>query len=186
VRLGAVNLSEAREQYFIANGLPSDGGYGLEWVPVQLGRVRLYIYNSNARRRAVPYHDLHHVLTGYDASATGEAEIGAWELAAGTRPHWFATTINVPAVFIGLCVAPNRVFEAFRRGRRCRSLYGEPLTREVLASDVADVQRRLGLCDDIGEPLFSDYLTFAELCLVTIALVLAPLFLVVWFVRSVL
>ena len=94
-------------------------------------RPRANIYNSHVRRRAVPYHDLHHVLTGYDASAVGEGEIGAWELAAGTDPHWFATLINLPAVLIGLCLSPRRVFDAFIRGRRSRSLYREPITEAL-------------------------------------------------------
>ena len=176
-----MTLFEARARYFLDNDLPSDGGYERNWVPVKLG-VRFYIYNSNARRRAVPYHDLHHVLTGYPTSLLGEAEIGGWELAAGTYPHWFATLISVPAVLIGLCFAPRRVFEAFRSGRRCRSLYREPITAELLSSEVKAVQTRLGLSDDIGQPLFSDYLTFGELCVVAASLVVGPVLGIVWLV----
>ncbi|MEE9254778.1 MAG: hypothetical protein V3U43_07575 [Pseudomonadales bacterium] len=170
-----MTLSQAREQYFIDNDLPVDGGYDLKWVPLKLGAVRLYIYNSRARRRAVPYHDLHHVLTGYDASPLGEGEIGAWELAAGTYPHWFATLINLPAVLIGLCLSPGRVFDAFIRGRRSRSLYREPITEELLSTDVSEVQARLGLIGKNESALLSDYLTFAELCVLTLSLVLLPL-----------
>ena len=39
--------------------------------------------NTDSRKRAVPLHDLHHILTGYKTDWMGEAEIGAWELRAG-------------------------------------------------------------------------------------------------------
>jgi hypothetical protein len=178
-----MTLFEARKQYFIASHLPADGGYDLKWVPLKLGGIQLYIYNSHARRRAVPYHDLHHVLTGYDASAVGEGEIGAWELAAGTDPHWFATLINLPAVLIGLCLSPRRVFDAFIRGRRSRSLYREPITEALLSSEVAEVQARLGLIGKNERALFSDYLTFAELCIIAVSLVLVPVLCIVWLVN---
>lgn len=34
---------------------------------------------SGWRKKAVPYHDLHHVLTGYPFSPAGEFEMAAWE-----------------------------------------------------------------------------------------------------------
>jgi hypothetical protein len=38
--------------------------------------------NSDARRKAVVLHDLHHVATGYKTDWTGEAEISAREIAS--------------------------------------------------------------------------------------------------------
>jgi len=74
----ALTLREARSLYFDQAGLPSDGGYQQRWIKVTRNRLPLYILNTAPRRRAVPVHDLHHVLTGYDTSNTGEGEISAW------------------------------------------------------------------------------------------------------------
>ena len=41
------------------------------------GPVRFAFPNTAGRVRAVRYHDLHHVVTGYATDWTGEAEIGA-------------------------------------------------------------------------------------------------------------
>ena len=80
-------LRDARKRYFEANGFGADGGYEAKWVTLQAGPLRLAFPNSEARRRAVRYHDLHHVLADYPTDWTGEAEIGAWELASGCGRH---------------------------------------------------------------------------------------------------
>ena len=75
-------LRDARRLYFDANHFGADGGYGDKWVDFKLGKVPFPIPNSPGRVRAVRFHDLHHVLTGYDTSTIGEFEISAWEIAA--------------------------------------------------------------------------------------------------------
>jgi hypothetical protein len=141
----ALTLREGRALYFERNGIPADGGYGKRWVKVTRNHLPLYLLNTAPRRRAVPYHDLHHVLTEYDTSNTGEAEISAWEIAAGTWPHWFALFIDLAGLAVGLVIAPLRTFQAFARGRRCRSLYAEPLGDELLSSPIGATRRRLGI-----------------------------------------
>ncbi len=71
-------LREGRQAYFAENGLPADGGYQDRWVVIKLGGIPVFAFpNTKDRRRAVPFHDLHHVLTGYGTDLRGEAEIGA-------------------------------------------------------------------------------------------------------------
>jgi len=133
----------AREEYFRQNDL-SEAGYTARWVKLRIGPIPLGFPNSKARRRAVPLHDLHHVATGYATSWTGEAEIAAWELAAGCGRYWAAWGLNLGAAFVGLFVAPHRTWRAFRRGRRCRSLYRADYSEELLDMTVADLRLRLG------------------------------------------
>lgn len=116
-------LRTALADYFTANGFPADGGYAATWVPLDFGPLRLYLYNAAARRRAVPIHDLHHLLTGYATTPSGEAEVAAWEFGAGTWPYWFATVINLPALGYGVLLWPGRMWAAFRQGRRMTSVY---------------------------------------------------------------
>jgi ubiquinone biosynthesis protein Coq4 len=101
--------------------------------------------NTAARVRAVRFHDLHHVLTEYDTTWAGEAEIGAWELAAGCGRHYAAWALNLGAVAIGLLIAPRRVLRAFKRGRRTRTLYSETFSEELLNQTVGELRRRLDL-----------------------------------------
>lgn len=141
-------LIDARARYFRANEFGDDGGYQARWVKVELGPIPFWFPNTEGRRRAVRYHDLHHVLTGYDTDLAGEAEIGAWELASGCADHWAAWYLNAVAFFAGLFLAPRRIFRAFVRGRRTRNLYREPWQAIRLEDPVGAWRQRLGL--DLG------------------------------------
>lgn len=180
----ALSLRDARARYFVDNGLPPDGGYQDRWVRASNGRIPIYFLNTKPRQRAVPYHDLHHVLTGYDTTNRGEAEISAWELAAGTWPHWAATGLDLAGVATGLMLSPGRTLRAFARGRRCRSLYREPMTEALLSATVGDVRRRLGISEAAASPSAGDVCAFAALAVASVAtlvgmVVLAPVLLLV-------
>jgi hypothetical protein len=92
--------------------------------------------------RAVRYHDLHHVLTGYDTNAIGEFEIAAWELGAGCKGFVAAWQLNLGGLFAGLLSAPRRTVRAFFRGRRSESLYGRPF-EELLDREVGELRREM-------------------------------------------
>ncbi len=142
-----MKVVEAREQYFTRNGF-STAAYEDRWVHVKLGPIPFAFPNVASRRRAIRYHDLHHVVTGYDTTLRGEAEIGAWEIAATLgargRMYWAAWLLNSSAAALGLLIAPRRVYRAFQRGRRSRSLYGMNLD-DALELEVSELQHRLGL-----------------------------------------
>ena len=121
----ALSLREARRIYFDANHFGDDGGYGSKWVDFKLGKIPFPIPNSPSRVRAVRFHDLHHVVTGYATDLTGEFEISAWEVGAGCKDFAAAWVLNLSGMAGGALTAPGRVFRAFVRGRRSRTFYGE-------------------------------------------------------------
>jgi hypothetical protein len=140
-------VRDARARYFAENGL-SEAAYQDRWVVLRAGPLPIYMPNSEARRRAVPLHDLHHVATGYGTTWTGEAEIAAWELGAGCGRYWAAWMLNLGAMGLGFFIAPRRTARAFRRGRRGRvTLYRDPagLDPSLLDLSVAELRRRLAL-----------------------------------------
>lgn len=130
-----LTMREARRVYFDANHFGEDGGYGDAWVDFKLGPIPFPFPNTKARVRAVAYHDLHHVLTGYDTDFVGELEISAWEIAAGCKDFGAAWALNLGGLAGGLFRAPARTFAAFVRGRRSRTVYSED-TETLLASTV--------------------------------------------------
>ena len=81
-----LTLRDARQRYFERGGF-GNGGYWDRWVRLKAGPLVIRFPNTQARLRAVKLHDLHHVLTEYDTSWSGEAEIGAWEIATGCGRH---------------------------------------------------------------------------------------------------
>ncbi len=120
-----LTLREGRQLYFAANGF-DERGYTDRWVKLRAGPVTIVIPNTASRQAAVRRHDLHHVLTGYAADWTGEAEIAAWELASGCKHFVAAWVLNIGAMAVGLLIAPRRTLKAFGAGRRARNLYAEP------------------------------------------------------------
>jgi hypothetical protein len=172
------SLLDARRVYFEANGFGADGGYAKRWVDVKVGPLPLRFPNSAARVRAVRYHDLHHVATGYDTDWVGEGEIAAWELASGCRGFLAAWWLNLSAMAIALLLAPARIWRAFVRGRHTRNLYGEAFDDALLASSVAALRARLGLAGAEPAATAANRAAFAATCLAAFAVLLlqaAPL-----------
>ncbi len=137
-------MREARVRYFELNGFGAMGGYDEPFVDFALGPVSMRLPNTEARLRAVRYHDLHHVVTGYQTDTLGEFEISAWELGAGCRSFLAAWVLNLGGLAAGALRIPARTFRAFLRGRHSRSLYGEPLEL-LLSESVGQVRARTGL-----------------------------------------
>src|SRR5258706_8110577 len=177
-----LSLREARGRYFAANGLGA-GGYEDKWVKLSAGPLRFAIPNTAGRVRAVRYHDLHHVVTGYATDWAGEAEIGAWEIASGCRDLFAAWLLNLYAMQIGLWVAPRAVWRAFARGRHSLNLYGEPWSEALLDESVGAARRRLALEGGFPRASLGDRLRFASWSATAIALAFAsgaPLWLLAW------
>jgi hypothetical protein len=136
-----MTMREARALYFEVNGFGATGGYEDAWVDFKLGPIPMPFPNTPGRVRAVRYHDLHHLLTGYDTDTTGEFEIGAWEIAAGCKGFAAAWVLNLGALAFGAFSAPKRTFAAFVRGRAEKTTYGEDL-EPLLDLTVAEARER--------------------------------------------
>jgi len=137
----AMTMREARQRYFDVNGFGSDGGYEDAWVDFHIGPLPLPFPNTQGRIRALAHHDAHHLLTGYETNATGEFEIAAWEIGAGTKDYYAAWWLNLGGVAAGVLSSPRRVFRSFVKGRRERSTYGEGVDA-LLDLTVAEARAR--------------------------------------------
>jgi hypothetical protein len=156
----AMTMRDARKRYFDANGFGESGGYDDTWVDFKLGPLPMPFPNTPARVRAVRYHDLHHLLTGYDTDIVGEFEISAWEIGAGCKGFGAAWALNLGGIAAGLFRAPRRVFRAFVRGRGQRTIYGEDL-ESVLDSTVGEARARVTRASGASrEATFADVLLF--------------------------
>jgi hypothetical protein len=109
----------AIDDFLARHGFSRDE-YSQRWYWIRIFGRKMWLPNPRSRRIMVPLHDLHHVATGYGADMKSEAEIGAWELAAGctTPTLWI---INTMAALLGLIVSPRRTLRAFRAGRTART-----------------------------------------------------------------
>lgn len=180
-------LRDARDAYLEANGF-STAAYTDKFVHFKFGPLYLAFPSTGTRRKAIPFHDLHHVLTGYEATPIGEGEIGAWEVATGLRRLWAGWVLNLFAMGFALLFAPRRVYRAFIRGRHSRNLYGSEYTEELLDSSVSEMREKLGLSTE-PKATPADKRAFVFWLAVSAAnyaahalLVLIPLALLVWWI----
>jgi hypothetical protein len=161
----SLTVAEARSRYFAEAGFPPDGGYAAKFVQLaKLGPIPLGFPNSDARRKAVVIHDLHHVATGYKTDWTGEAEISAWEIASGCGRMWFAWYINLLGMVMGWIVSPGATWRAWVRGRHSRNLYPEGASEKLLRESVAGLRERLGLDQAAPAPTRADRVSYAIWC----------------------
>jgi hypothetical protein len=166
------SLREARDVYFRHYGF-NNGGYDDKWVKLKAGPIPIFFPNIPARVIAVKYHDLHHIITGYQANWVGEAEIGAWEIASGCKHHWPAWILNLDAMAIGLLLAPRRTYRAFLRGRRSENLYGFPFNDDLLAQRVGTMRQRLHV-DGNASADIGDMGAFVAWSIVSVVVILLP------------
>lgn len=136
-------IGEARDHYFRESGLPEKGGYEDKWIPLKFGWFTFFIYNSDSRKRAVKLHDIHHIVTGYKSDPRGEAEISAWELAAGIYDKHFARLINLGGLFYGAFVYPKTTFKAYVLGKHSSTLYDREFSSSLLQQDVDSLRKSL-------------------------------------------
>jgi hypothetical protein len=145
-------MRDGLDRYLDENGFSIEE-YTAPTVTISIGPIPIRFPNSPARQRAIPLHDLHHVLTGYGTDLAGEAEIGMWELRAGcTTP--FLWLINLMAVGLGLVIAPRRLWRAWRAAKGARSLYldGQPAAA-YLSRSIDEVRRAHGVpAEGVADP----------------------------------
>ena len=169
-----LTMLDARSEYFDRNNF-RDGGYNDTWVTLlKIGPVPLGFPNTKARVRAVKLHDLHHVLTEYDTTWTGEAEIGAWEIASGCADHYAAWVLNMGAFTIGLVIAPGKVYRSFVRGRHSSNLYRTTFNDALLSQQVGSLRHELSLDTESPAPSIQDRILFLTWLVLSIVVSLFP------------
>lgn len=179
----SMTLREARSAFYRREGFPSDGGVDEHrWSPFACRDLKVYLPNFKWRRRALPVHDLHHVITGYRFTPCGEFEMAAWEFAAGRYPHVLSTFFCLPLVSMGAVVIPKRTFAAFVRGRRSKTLYDEHNLGALLDKTVRDAQRKC-LPAGTANADYRDCWAFVALVTASALVISSPLLFVssIWF-----
>lgn len=123
-------VREALDEYFRKFGLGKDGGLNKKWAKLKVGPLYIPFPNTKARRKALVYHDIHHLITGYSGEWKGEASISAWEIASGCGNFYAAWFLDIGGLCIGIILFPSSTYNAFIRGSRSKNLYHEKYTVE--------------------------------------------------------
>lgn len=146
-------LREALDIFFKQYNLGEEGGLNQDWAYLDFKFFRLPFPNTASRKRALIYHDIHHIVTGYKSDWQGEAEIGAWEVSTGCGDHTAAWVLDIGSLLMGVCFFPRKTFRAFIRGKRTLNLYGNTYTKEaLLPMQIGEIQKMLLLNIEHNQP----------------------------------
>ena len=157
-----LTVREGRQRYFDANGFGPET-YTAFWAKIPLGPVPLFLPNPPARKAALPFHDVDHVLTGYPTDWPGECQIAAFELGTGCGRFWFGWLVNSQAFLMGALRWPRRTFKAFVRGKRCeRNIFQRQSVDDALLDmRLGDLRAQIGLDHDVGRVGTKEHVAYA-------------------------
>jgi hypothetical protein len=143
-----MKTEDALNRHFAETGIYAEGCTRDDWYPnhlvyLQSGGGKIPILPILRRHGPVVLHDVHHMLTGYPPTWTGEAAIAGWELGSGGCGWHPLYWLDRLSFFVGgLLTAPVATLRGLRRGLRCRNLY-RMRPEAVLAEDVDTVRARV-------------------------------------------
>lgn len=139
-----MTLREARDLFYESNSIATDGGVAREtWLLLAYRNLHIRLPNFAWRKKALRFHDLHHILTEYRFGPSGEFQIAAWEFAAGKYPNVFSTLFCSPLIAIGFVLNPRKQFRAFVRGLYSNTLYGKYDYEEILEKTLGNVRQEI-------------------------------------------
>jgi len=136
-----MRIDHALTEFYKESGFEIETGKRPAFVEVFVGCMLIPLPNVETRRKYIKYHDLHHVINGYDASQVGEGEVSAWELGTGSLLHPILMFMNLIAISTALAVAPRRVFKAYLVGCKSRNLYCPKIRRKIDSGELSTIEQ---------------------------------------------
>ena len=170
-----LSVSEALRRHYAGSNWLADGGCAdHRWTLLRAGPVEVRLKNFRWRKQALLRHDIHHLLTRYPCTATGEFQIAAWEFAGGRFPHVLSTVFCLPLVGLGAVAIPKRSFRSYVLGRRSKTVYAIHSTQDLLASSVAELRDQ---CLPSSQPdaTVGDLAAYLALVAISLALMALPI-----------
>jgi hypothetical protein len=138
--MSAETVRVGRDRYLAENSLSLDS-YTAPGLPIYVGKWIVRVPNPGF----LPWHDIHHVVTGYGTGLRGEAEISAYVLRGGCRSI-LIFILCIGAILFGSFVAPARIWRAWKRAKGSRTLYYTTIPYDVLLEmDLGDLRHNLGI-----------------------------------------
>lgn len=163
-----LKVRDALQSYFAKYHF-AEGGYRKKYFTIKLGPLYIPFPNIKARVDAVKIHDIHHIVTGYNADYKGEAEIGAWEIASGCGKYWVAWILNLGSFIIGMLFYQRALLQAFLDGRKVKnSLYYNTIYNDALLDQsVGELRNKIGIPSSEKNATY-DYWMFALWCFISL------------------
>jgi len=136
-----MKLDQALIQFYQESGFDLRTGEKPAFVDVFVGCMLIPLPNLETRRKYIKYHDLHHIINGFDVSQMGEGEVSAWEIGTGSFLHPILLIMNLIAISTALAIYPNRVLKAYLLGCKSKNLYCYRTRRRIDNGELSDINQ---------------------------------------------
>jgi hypothetical protein len=142
----ATNIKDALNTFYKKNDFGADGGANKKTAKIKIGRWNFIIPNTQGRKRALIFHDIHHIVAEYNVNFKGETHISGWEIGSSCKGYITALFLNLMAFTAGLFLHPKGVYKSFVRGRHSQNLYHNVVgKKELLKMNIEEIQTLLKL-----------------------------------------
>jgi hypothetical protein len=179
-------VGQILEAFFKDNNLGENGGLDKNWAKLKVGPLYIPFPNTASRKKALVFHDIHHVVTGYPGNWQGETAIGAWEVSTGCGKYYAAWALDLGAMAIGLLLFPRAVYKAFIRGQRSKNLYRNNISQQQAKQmRKGELQVLLGLNDAAeGKATFREISRFLFWSVLSLLLSFGPILIAIWLIYA--
>jgi hypothetical protein len=142
----SMKVRDARDVYLAENGFTTEA-YDSSTAQGSMFGLKFSVPNPPAHQRAIRFHDLHHVATGYGTDHAGEAELSAWQARRGLlQAGAYVSAIVLANVAIGFVAAPRRTLAALQPAAGERSLFSMNTDYDALLDlTVGELRTMLGI-----------------------------------------
>jgi hypothetical protein len=114
------SFKEELIKFRLDNGLNPHEADSPIWLAT-LGSFIMPLPNFKWRREAIDQHDMHHMMTGYSTSVSGELCLASWELGAKCYTSIWARSLWVFLMVLGLLTQPRQTLKAYKVGVKIKT-----------------------------------------------------------------
>lgn len=136
------SVADALLDFRRENALHIDEQNRAVWM-AQLGSFIFPLPNFEWRRMVINHHDVHHILTGYSTSASGELALASWELGARCFKGRRAGLLCAFLMTLGALSQPRLTRKAYRDGKRQAAAYNALRDQSFFDRPLRDVKTAL-------------------------------------------
>lgn len=167
-------VSEKLHQFYIQNNLAKDGGEKDAYFFLTFRLFSLKLPNADFRKKVIYMHDIQHILYDKDVTWKGEAFIAGWEIATGLWKQFPIGFMSLWAMGFSLLTYPKEVIKGYKEGLLVTGIIGLGIPKtEILNKTVTNLKLQITR----KKPIPFNNVTYLLACILSLTIVLGPLFL---------
>jgi len=111
-------IKDSIQEFYNNNNFDEDGGVKKNIAWIKFGFISFPLPNFESRKKNVQFHDINHIITGFDTTWKGESSVSAWEIAAGGwKNNYIPWLLTLWAMGLGIMFYTKSTLNSFKKGQ---------------------------------------------------------------------